>query len=335
MPDIPASGDGTVFLIVIGDLNAVQDPLSGRDLIRTHDHEHAFRSEDTILRQDIQDRMLGKERFGKVDQVGDHPVVGVRPERGKLKAVAGLFLFDFSGRCVLDGVIAGGVGVILGIRAVGDHKDLHILIQSAPCPETVPLIPVDLIERLTDRNAPALQLNMHEGKTVDKHRHVIAVIMLHSGILSYDVLIDHLHAVVMDVLLIDEGDVLCRTIVTMKDLHVILLDLAGLLCDAFIFVGNTVRKELFPLTVRENIVVELFQLPAQIEYQVLLAVDRKIFISLFCKQTDKLRLQSRLALIGIGTFGYRCILRNNCILVCFSNNVKIRHGQGLHIIWLF
>ena len=38
--------------------------------------------------------------------------------------------------------------------------------------------------------------------------------------------------------------------------------------------------------------------------------------------------------LEIGTFGYRCILRNNCILVCFSNNVKIRHGQGLHIIWL-
>ena len=243
----------------------------------------------------LHQHMLGKERFGKVDQVGDHPVVGVRPERGKLKAVAGLFLFDFSGRCVLDGVIAGGVGVILGIRAVGDHKDLHILIQSAPCPETVPLIPVDLIERLTDRNAPALQLNMHEGKTVDKHRHVIAVIMLHSGILSYDVLIDHLHAVVMDVLLIDEGDVLCRTIVTMKDLHVILLDLAGLLCDAFIFVGNTFRKELFPLTVRENIVVELFQLPAQIEYQVLLAVDRKIFItpSTYCLKSQPSTLPRR------------------------------------------
>ena len=296
MPDIPASGDGTVFLIVIGDLNAVQDPLSGRDLIRTHDHEHAFRSEDAISCQDIQDRMLGKERFGKVDQVGDHPVVGVRPERGKLKAVAGLFLFDFSGRCILDGVIAGGVGVILGIRAVGDHKDLHVLIQSAPCPEAVPLIAIDLIKRLTDRNAPALQFDMHEGKSVDQHRHVITVIMLRSGILSYDILIDHLHAVVMDVLLIDERDVLGCPIVTMKYLHIILLDLAGLLCDAFVFVGEGFCEEAFPLAVRKGVVVQKRELLSEIGNQPFFVMDGKILISLCGQQTDKFLFKSRFAL---------------------------------------
>ena len=38
MPDIAAAGHSAVFLIIVGDFNAVQDPLRCRDLIWPHDH---------------------------------------------------------------------------------------------------------------------------------------------------------------------------------------------------------------------------------------------------------------------------------------------------------
>ena len=71
--------------------------------------------------------MFGKKCPSEVYQIGEYPIVGVGPEGSKLKAVAGLFLSG--GRSgLLDGVPAGGVGVIFGVRTVGDDENLHILI---------------------------------------------------------------------------------------------------------------------------------------------------------------------------------------------------------------
>lgn len=74
-------------------------------------------------------------------------------------------------------VETGGIGIILRICAVGDHEDLHEFIQSAGCPEAVPLIAIDLVKRFPNGNAPALQLDMDEWQTVDQHRHIIAIVM--------------------------------------------------------------------------------------------------------------------------------------------------------------
>ena len=129
MPDVPAPGDGAIFFVVVRNLNTVQDALGGGDLIGPHDHQHLFGGKNTIPRQNIQKGMLGKESPGKVHQIREYPVVGVGPERGKFKAVAGLFLLD-GRRSLFDGAPAGGVGIILGVGAVGDDKNLHIVIQS-------------------------------------------------------------------------------------------------------------------------------------------------------------------------------------------------------------
>ena len=91
VPDISAAGYSAIFLIIIGDLDPVHDPLSRRDLIRPHDHEHVLRCEDAIFGQDIQDRMSGKKGPGKIDQIRNYPVVCIGPEAGELKAVTGLF----------------------------------------------------------------------------------------------------------------------------------------------------------------------------------------------------------------------------------------------------
>ena len=129
VPDVPAASDGAVFLIIVCNFNPVQNPLGGGDLIGPHHHEHLVRGKNTIPGQDIQQGMLGKKCPGKVHQVRQEPVVGVGPKGRELKAVAGLFLLGRGGRSgVLDGVAAGAVGVVLGVRTIGDRKNLHILI---------------------------------------------------------------------------------------------------------------------------------------------------------------------------------------------------------------
>ncbi len=183
MPNVPAACDGAVFLVVGGYLDAIQYPLRGGDLVGPHHQQHVFRCEYAVLRQDIQQGMLCKERPGEVHQIGDHPVVGIGPEAGEFKAVAGLLLLRCAGLRVLDGVEPGAVGIVFGVGAVGDHEDLHIFKQAAACPEGVPLVPVDLVERFPDRHAAAFQLNMHERQTVHEHRHIIPVIVPRSLIL--------------------------------------------------------------------------------------------------------------------------------------------------------
>ena len=147
--------------------------------------------------------MLGKEGASKVDQIRDHPVVGIRPEAGKFKAVAGLFLLLFAALGILDSIPASAVGIVLGVGAVGDHEDLGVLKQTAACPEGISLIAVDLIEGLTDGHASALQLDMHQREAVDQDGDIIAVEVLGAVILADFVLVDDLKQIVVNVLLVD------------------------------------------------------------------------------------------------------------------------------------
>ena len=53
------------FLVVVGNLDAVEDALGCGNLIGTHDHQHVFRSKNTVLRQNVQDGVAGKNVFVK------------------------------------------------------------------------------------------------------------------------------------------------------------------------------------------------------------------------------------------------------------------------------
>ena len=108
--------------------------------------------------------------------------------------------------------------------AVGDDEDLHILIEPAGGPETVPLVPLDLVECLPDGHAPALELHMDQGQTVDQDGHIIA------GIAGAAVLPQHLHMV---------G-----------------LDAAGLFHDAVVGSGDAGLEEPLPLAVRKLVAIE-------------------------------------------------------------------------------
>ena len=262
MPDIAAALDRAVLLIIGRHLNTVQYPLSGGDLIRTHDHQHILAGKDAVTCQDIEDRMLGEKRLGKVDQIGDDPVVRVSPERSEFKAVGGLALL--SAGLLMHGVPARGVGVILGVAAVRDHEDLDILKQTAPGKEAVALIAVDLVERLADRDAAAFELDMYHRQTVDEDRDVIAVVVLCTFIPADLILVDDLYIIIMDILLVDQQNVLAGAVVTAQDLNKILLQTLCFLSDTVVSIGDTVGEKACPFTVREGVAIQLFELNPQI-----------------------------------------------------------------------
>ena len=111
---------------------------------------------------------MAKKVLVKSIRSGDGAVAGICPEAGELKAVGCLFAAAAVAAIVLlDVTEAGGIGVVFGVSAVGDDKNLHIFIQPRPGPEAVPLVAVDLVEGFFQGYAPAFQLHMNQGQTVD------------------------------------------------------------------------------------------------------------------------------------------------------------------------
>ena len=101
--------------------------------------------------------MAGKKCAGKVHQVRNDAVFPIRPKGRKFKAVACLFA-ALSGRsgAFFNVAVAGRIGVVFRVRAVGDNENLYILIQTATSPKAVPLVTVDLVERLFDGHTAPL-----------------------------------------------------------------------------------------------------------------------------------------------------------------------------------
>ena len=326
VPDVAAALDGPVLLVVVGDLDAVQDPLGGGDLIRPHDHQHIFRGKNTVPSQHIQNGVLGEEGAGKVNEIGNHLIAGVRPKGGKLKTVAGLLLFRFAGGCLTDGIEAGTVGVVLGVGTVGDHENLHILKESAPRPEGIPLVAVDLVESLPNGYAPAFQFNVHQRQTINQNRHIIAIVMSGSLFLAYLILVDHLKAVVVNVFLINQGDIFGSTVIPSEYLHEILLNLPGLFHDMLIGVGNGIKKEPLPFSVGELVAIQGLQLAAQVGDEIRLLMNWKILIALLGEQLNKLPLQRRLALVAVRAVFHRLVGGDDGIFGCGGNDVVGVHG---------
>ena len=283
VPDVPAACYGAVFLIIVGDLNAVQNALGGDDLIWPHHQQHIFRRKYTVTGKNIQNGVLAEKGLGKVHEIGDNAVVGVRPEGGEFKAIAGFGLLGFLRFGILDMIETGGIGIILRICAVGDHENLHKLVKPAGCPEAIPLIAVDLIEGFPNGNAPALQLDMDQRQTVDQHRHIIAVIV-GSAFLGRDgILIDDLQAVVVYALLVNELDIFAFPVIPAEHLHIVLLNQPGLFENAGVCVCQHLVPETLPFAVRKAIVIQLFQLRPQIGNQVSLFMDGQALIAQLAK----------------------------------------------------
>ena len=273
--------------------------------------------------------MLCKECPGKVDQIRQHAVVRISPVGGKFKAVAGLFLLDLAVFGVLDGIVAGAVGVVLGICAIGDHKNLHILVQAAASPERITLVAVDLVECLPDGHPAPLQFHMNQWKAVDQNRHIVAIIMPRTVRLLHLILVDDLQAVVMDVLLVDQRDIFGTAVIPVQHLHVIFLNLPGLFGNVLVGVGNYITEKLPPLRIRKPVVVQFFQLAAEVGNQFILGMQRQIGIALLAQQPDKFFFQLCLALVAVRAHLGGLIGRNNSIFIGCRNDIEKGHFKFL------
>lgn len=142
---------------------------------------------------------------------------------------------------------------------------------------------------------------MDKREAVDEHGHVIAVVVLRAVVFGDYVLIGDLQTVVVDVLFVDQRDIFRTSVIAPQNLHIVLLNFAGLFRNAVIGVGNALGKEPLPFDVGKAVVVQHFQLCAQVGNQLRLAVNRLVLIALLCQKADKLRFERSFTLIGVGT----------------------------------
>lgn len=168
---------------------------------------------------------------------------------------------------------------------------------------------------------------MDEGQAVDQDGDIIAVLVLCAGIGSHLVLIDDLQAVVVDVLFVNKGDVFGAAVISMEVLDRVGLDAAGLFHDAVVCVGDDLPEEPLPLAVGKAAVVQKLQLRPEVFHQGGLVVDGEVFITLGGQQPDELFFQLRLALVGVGTGGFRLVFGDNGAFGAGGDEVV-----GTHII---
>lgn len=168
VPDVSAGGGGAGLLVVGRNLDAAQDLLRGSDLIRAHDQQEVFRGKNTVARQYVQHGVLGEKSLSKIDQIRYRPVACIRPIACKFKTVAGFFLrFLGISHGFADVLVSRGIRIILGVRAVGYDKQLHIFEKAGIRPETITLVSTDLVKSLAQGDAASLELNMHQWQAID------------------------------------------------------------------------------------------------------------------------------------------------------------------------
>ena len=118
---------------------------------------------------------LAKNVFVKPVRSAIAPVARVGPPARELEACSTSAACRAPPRLLGHVRVAGGVGVVLRLRAVADHEELDVLEQAGAGPEAVALVAVDLVERLADVHAAPLELDVHQRQAVDEDGDVVAV----------------------------------------------------------------------------------------------------------------------------------------------------------------
>ena len=166
---------------------------------------------------------------------------------------------------------------------------------------------------------------MNQRQTVYQNRDIIAVIIV-AAVLH--ILVNDLQAVVVDVLFIQQCDIDRRAVLAGQVLNVVLLDAAGLFFNAIVRIGDFILKEEVPFFIRESIVVQQFQLAAQVCHKVSVIMDREVGIALLLQHLDKCLLQRGLALVSIRTFALRFVFCYNGTFVAGSNYIVSAHAPN-------
>ena len=169
---------------------------------------------------------------------------------------------------------------------------------------------------------------MNQGEAVDENRHIVAgvVCSLRFLILVYD-----LNAVVVDTLLIQQGNVLGRAVVPRQVEDAIFLYAAGLLLNAFVGVGKVLGEKLLPLLVGEGLVVEKFQLAAEVGNEFRLGVYCHILVTLRTQLLDKRLLQVGFALVEIRTDFGGSVFGNHGAFGALCHHIETTHTASLKV----
>jgi len=198
---------------IAGGNNAVEDALSRGDLVGAHHQQFVLGVEDAVACEDVEQGVLGKKGAGEIDQVRYGTVIDGRPVIGELETVAALFAAgDRAWFLIVQMFFSGGVGVVLGMRAVGDDKKLHVLKQPRAAPETLATVAIDLVEGFAQGDAAAFELHVHHREAVDQDGHVVTGNVFALGRF---ILVEHLQPVVVDGALIQQVDVLVGAVVAL------------------------------------------------------------------------------------------------------------------------
>ena len=167
---------------------------------------------------------------------------------------------------------------------------------------------------------------MYSRQTIDQHGHIVAVVVPCALVLADRILVDDLQAVVVDMVLVQQLDVLGAAIIPSEDLDMVFLKTAGLFDDAIRGRCNTVGKEPLPLGITESVAIQFLQLVPQVLDKLLLRVDRKVLVALLAEKLDKLLLQFCFALIGFRAPFCRFIFCDHGVFTRGCNDAEKAHG---------
>ena len=164
---------------------------------------------------------------------------------------------------------------------------------------------------------------MYQRQAIDQHRHIVAVVVFGPLLLAHLILVDNLETVVVDVLLVDEGDIFGGAVIPPQHLHKVLLDFSGLLHNVLVGVGDGIGEEPLPLPIGELVAVQSLQLAAQVGNEVGFLVDLQILIALLGKQLNEFPLQVRFALVGVRAVFYWLVRGDDGVFGCGGDKVEI------------
>ena len=134
----------------------------------------------------------------------------------------------------------------------------------------------------------------------------------------------------MDVLPVNQRDIFGAAIIPVQYLHIIFLNLPGLFRNMLVGVGNYITEKLPPLRIGKLVVVQLFQLAAEVSNQFILGMQRQIGVALLTQQPDELFFQFRFALVAVRTHLGGFIGGNNGIFIGSRNDIE--KGHFYHLI---
>ena len=314
MPNISASVYRALLLHVVGTLYLIQERFGCRYLVRTHHKQQVLLCKHTEACKNIEQGVAREECGSKVNQVVEYLIAGICPITGKLKRVACLWLIPVAAFFdLIDMAVTRSVAVILGLCAVAHHKDLHILKQSVACPEALSTVAVYLVESLLDAHTSPLQLNVYQWQTIHKNADIVSVGAL---AVPHLILVDHLCAVGMNIILLNQIDVFLLTVVTLQGLYEVGLYSPRLVYNSFPFGCYLCFEETAPFIIGEVVIVQFLQFYAQICNEVFLIVYLCIFITLPLELFNERTLQ-----VGFGLIAF--------FLNRYGTLIMSHHGTGI------